>query len=227
MLPPMRFVSLFIIGIGFVRIEAVRFFVIFEFVRCIGWIGFDRWVLRTAWRCFVVRFTEIKDKGWRPKRNQSQIFSHTQSYRTKAHNLAQSKNVPNTTKFCPTSSGSSEFGQNSPSHHFDLRQIPNSQIYFHTDQQSNTMPKIKQLDVIRLQQTTVVTNLVEIARYTHTKPVYTEMTQQDFNKTIRNLNCISTLRVCTCSIKATRHGQKLAENRPLCSLLPYGKLRSK
>ena len=36
MLPPMRLVSLFIIGIGFVRIGAVRFFVIFGFIRGIG-----------------------------------------------------------------------------------------------------------------------------------------------------------------------------------------------
>jgi hypothetical protein len=143
-----------------------------------------------------------------PKRNQIKIFYHTQPYRTKVHNLARSKNVPNTTKFRPTSSGSSEFGQNYLPHQFDLRQKPNSQTNFPIDQHSNTMPTTKQIEIIRLQQAPVVTNLVEIARYTHTKPVYTEMTQQEFNKTIRNLNRISTL--CTRSIKATRHGQTLA-----------------
>jgi hypothetical protein len=69
------------------------------------------------------------------------------------------------------------------------------------------MPTTK-IDVIRLQQAAVVTNLVEIARYTHTKPVYAEMTQKQFNTTIRNLDRISTL--CTRSIRATRHEQKLA-----------------
>jgi hypothetical protein len=64
------------------------------------------------------------------------------------------------------------------------------------------------IDVIRLQQAAVVTNLVEIARYTHTNPVYTEMTQEKFNNTIRNLNRISKL--CNRSIRATRHGQRLA-----------------
>jgi hypothetical protein len=66
------------------------------------------------------------------------------------------------------------------------------------------MPTTK-IDIIRLQQAAVVTNLVEIARYAHTPPVYTEMTQEQFNKTIRNLNSISKL--CTRSI---RHGQRLA-----------------
>jgi hypothetical protein len=70
------------------------------------------------------------------------------------------------------------------------------------------MPKTRQIDVIRLQQTTVVNNLVEIARYTHTPSVYTEMTQKEFNTKIRNLDHISTL--CTRSIRATRHGQRLA-----------------
>jgi hypothetical protein len=66
------------------------------------------------------------------------------------------------------------------------------------------------IDVIRLQQAAVVTNLVEIDRYryTHTNPVYTEMTQEKLNNTIRNLNRISKL--CTRSIRATRHGQRLA-----------------
>jgi hypothetical protein len=76
---------------------------------------------------------------------------------------------------------------------------------FPTDQHPHTMPTTKakattKIDVIRLQQAAVVTNLVEIARYTHTNPVYTEMTQEKFNKTIRNLNRIS----------KTRHGQRLA-----------------
>jgi hypothetical protein len=151
---------------------------------------------------------ENDKKTQKPKRNRSQIFSHTQPHRTKDQNLARSKNVPNTTKFCPTSYSSSEFGQTYASHKFELPQIPNSQINLPNDQHLNTMPTTKQLEVIRLQQAAVVSNLVEIARYTHTKPVYTEMTQQEFNKTIRNLHRISTL--CTRSIKATRHGQTLA-----------------
>ncbi len=70
------------------------------------------------------------------------------------------------------------------------------------------MPTNKQIEVIRLQQAAVVTNLVEIARYTHAPPVYTEMTQQEFNTKLKNLDRIPTL--CTRSIRATRHGQQLA-----------------
>jgi hypothetical protein len=137
-----------------------------------------------------------------PKRNASQ------PYRTKSPTPQSAKNHPHGSTFWPTSSSSSEFGQNSTPHHFDIRTKPNSQINFHTDQHSNTMPTTK-IDVIRLQQAAVVTNLVEIARYTHTLPVYTMMTQEQFNKTIRNLNRISKL--CTRSIRATRHGQRLTQ----------------
>jgi hypothetical protein len=70
-----------------------------------------------------------------------------------------------------TSSSTSEFGQNYTHRHFDPRQKLHSQINFPTDQHPNTMPKTKtkattKIDVIRLQQAAVVTNLVEIARYT-------------------------------------------------------------
>jgi hypothetical protein len=68
------------------------------------------------------------------------------------------------------------------------------------------MPKTK-IELIRLQQEAVENNLFAIARYANTKPVYTEMTQEQFNKTIRNLDQISTL--CTRSIRATRHVQNL------------------
>ena len=110
---------------------------------------------------------ENDKKTQKPKRNQSQFFFQIQPYRTKDQHLARSKNVPNTTKFCPTSSSSSAFGQNSFPHRFDLRQKPTSQINIPHDHHSN-MPTTKQLEVIRLQQAAVVTNLVEIARYTHT-----------------------------------------------------------
>ena len=70
------------------------------------------------------------------------------------------------------------------------------------------MPTHKQIEVIRIQQAAVVTNLVEIARYTHIPPVYHEMTQTEFDTKIKNLERISTL--CVRSIRATRHGQKLA-----------------
>ena len=143
-----------------------------------------------------------------PKEHQSHKFSHVQPYRTNDQNLARSKNVPHTTKFWLTSPSSPEFGQNDFHQHSNPRQKPNSQIHFQADQHSHTMPKTKQIDVIRLQQTTVVNNLVEIARYTHTPTVYTEMTQKEFNTKIRNLDHISTL--CTRSIRATRHGQRLA-----------------
>jgi hypothetical protein len=73
------------------------------------------------------------------------------------------------------------------------------------------MPKPK-IELIRLQQEAVVNNLLTIARYTNTKPVYTAMTQEEFNKTtcktMRNLDHIST--ICTRSIRACRHGQNLA-----------------
>jgi hypothetical protein len=152
-------------------------------------------------------------KTQKPKSNQSQKCSLPQPYRTKAYHLARSKNVPNIPKFWLTSSSSSEFGQNYTGRHFDSRQKLRPQNNFLTDQHSNTMPKTKtkattKLDVIRLQQSAVVTNLVEIARYTHTNPVYTEMTQEQFNQTIRNLNRITKL--CARSIRATRHGQRIA-----------------
>jgi hypothetical protein len=152
-------------------------------------------------------------KTQKPKRNQSQKFSHVQPYRTKDRNLARSKNVTSTTKFWLTSSRSSEFGQNNFPHQPHPRQIlvQNSKIKFPADQHSNTMPRTKQLDVIRLQQATVVNNLVEIARYTHTPSVYTEMTKKEFNTKIRNLDHISTL--CIRSIRATRHGQRLAPRK--------------
>jgi hypothetical protein len=54
---------------------------------------------------------ENDKKTHKPKRNQSQKFSPSQPYRTKDQNLARSKNVANTTTFCPTSSRSSNFGQ--------------------------------------------------------------------------------------------------------------------
>ena len=69
------------------------------------------------------------------------------------------------------------------------------------------MPKPK-IELIRLQQEAVVNNLLTIARYTNTKPVYTEMTHDEFKKTMRNLDHIST--ICTRSIRACRHGQNLA-----------------
>jgi hypothetical protein len=156
---------------------------------------------------------ENDKKTQKPKRNQSQQSPLTQPYRTKAHHLARSKNVFNSTKFWPTSSSSSEFGQNYTHSHFDPRQKLCSQTNFPSAHHPDTMPKTKtkattKIDVIRLQQAAVVNNLVEIARYTHTNPVYTEMTQEKFNTTIRNLNRISKL--CTRSIRATRHGQRLA-----------------
>jgi hypothetical protein len=141
------------------------------------------------------------------KRNQSQKFSPSQPYRTKDQNLARSKNVANTTTFCPTSSHSSNFGQNFFSRRYDLRQKPQTQINIPDDQHLK-MPTTKQLEVIRSQQAAVVTNLVEIARYTHIPPVYKEMTQKEFNTKLHNLDHISTL--CVRSIHATRHGQKLA-----------------
>ncbi len=70
------------------------------------------------------------------------------------------------------------------------------------------MPTHKQIEVIRLQQAAVVTNLVEIARYTHIPPIYNEMTQKKFDTKIRNMERISTL--CIHTIRAARHGQKLA-----------------
>jgi hypothetical protein len=73
-----------------------------------------------------------------------------------------------------------------------------SQIKLPTEQQPDTMPTNKQIEVIRLQQAAVVTNLVDAP------PVYTEMTQQEFNTKLKNLDRISTL--CTRSIRATRHG---------------------
>jgi hypothetical protein len=82
-------------------------------------------------------------KTQKPKRNQSQKISLTQPYRTKANNLARSKNVSTSTKFWLTSSSSSEFGQNYPHRNFDLRQKLHSQINFPTDQHPNTMPTTK------------------------------------------------------------------------------------
>ena len=69
------------------------------------------------------------------------------------------------------------------------------------------MPQHK-IDAIRLQQTAVVNNLVEIARYTHADLVYKQMTQQEFTTTIDKLDQMSKL--CIRSIRATRIGQKLA-----------------
>jgi hypothetical protein len=69
------------------------------------------------------------------------------------------------------------------------------------------MPKQK-IELIRLQQEAVVNNLLTIARYTNTKPIYTEMTHDEFKKTMRNLDHILT--ICTRSIRACRHGQNLA-----------------
>jgi hypothetical protein len=143
----------------------------------------------------------------KPKRDQSQKPAFTQPYRTKTHHLARSKNVSNINKFWLTSCSSSEFGQNYPSYQPALRQKPNSQINFPHDCDSNTMPKPK-IELIRLQQEAVVNNLLTIARYTNTKPVYTEMTHDEFKKTMRNLDHIST--ICTRSIRACRHGQNLA-----------------
>jgi hypothetical protein len=154
-----------------------------------------------------------------PKEVRVENFITLNPYRTKVHNLARSKNAPNTTKFWPTSSGSSEFGQNYLPHQFDLLQKPHSQTNFPTDHHSNTMPTTKKIEIIRLQQAAVVTNLVEIARYTHTKPVYTEMTQQEFNKTIRNLNRISTLYMYPFYQGNQTWTNTSTENRPLCSLL--------
>jgi hypothetical protein len=76
------------------------------------------------------------------------------------------------------------------------------------------MPKPK-IELIRLQQEAVVNNLLTIARYTNPKPVYTEMTQDQFNRTMRNLDHIST--ICTRSIRASRHGQNLAPKVGLLS----------
>jgi hypothetical protein len=86
---------------------------------------------------------ENDKKTQKPNSNQSQKFSLPQPYRTKAHNLARSKNVPNSTKFWLTSSSSSEFGQNYTHRHFDPRQKLRSQIKFPTDPHPNTMPKTK------------------------------------------------------------------------------------
>jgi hypothetical protein len=163
--------------------------------------------------------TKIKSKTkndnmiQKPKTNLTRNRLAPQPYRTKSPKPQSAKNHPHGSKFWPTSSRSSDFGQNYTPHHFDIRTKPNSQINFLTDQHPNTMPKTKskattKLDVIRLQQSAVVTNLVEIARYTHTNPVYTEMTQEQFNQTIRNLNRITKL--CARSIRATRHGQRIA-----------------
>jgi hypothetical protein len=143
----------------------------------------------------------------KPKTNLTAKRTASEPYRTKSHTPQSAINRPHGSKFWPTSYSSSEFGQNYTHHHFDIRPKPNSQINFPTDQHSNKMPTPK-IDVIRLQQVAVVTNLVEIARYTHTQPVYTEMTQEQFNKTVRNLNRISKL--CNRSIRATRYGQRLA-----------------
>ncbi len=71
-------------------------------------------------------------KTQKPKRNQSQKFPLPQPYWTKAHHLARSKNVSNSTKFWPTSYSSSEFGQNYTHSHFDPRQKLRSQINFPT-----------------------------------------------------------------------------------------------
>ena len=81
------------------------------------------------------------------------------------------------------------------------------------------MPQHK-IDAIRLQQTAVVNNLVEIARYTHADPVYQKMTQEEFNTTINKLDQMSKL--CIRSIRATRIGQKLAP--PVGSYAHYNRL---
>jgi hypothetical protein len=146
-------------------------------------------------------------KTQKQKRDQSQKRASTQPHRTKTHHLARSKNVSNTNKFWPTSCSSSEFGQNYPPHQPEPRQKPTSQINFPHGRDSNTMTK-KKIELIRLQQEAVVNNLLTIARYTNTKPVYNEMTHDEFNKTMRNLEHIST--ICTRSIRACRHGQNLA-----------------
>jgi hypothetical protein len=157
-------------------------------------------------------------KTQKPKRDQSQKLVSTQPYQTKAHNLARSKNVPNTNICWPTSCSSSEFSQNYIPHHSDLRQRPNSQINFPTDQHSNTMPTTK-IDVIRLQQAAVVTNLVEIARYTqypYSTGIHRDDTraiQQNDQKPEPHLKALYSFYPCTSTRTTTS-----TESRPLCPL---------
>jgi hypothetical protein len=144
-----------------------------------------------------------KTKSPKPKMTQNR--SATQLHRTKTTTAIV------TTKFWPTSSGSSEFGHPEsitveflPTHH---PEIPRSQFNFlDTKEHQPTMPQHAKMDVIRTKQSDIVSTLVTLSKYT--AKVYTPMTPHQFHLELQTIGRMKNL--STRASVTARTGQNLA-----------------
>jgi hypothetical protein len=153
-----------------------------------------------------IHYNSKNDKKTKsPKSKLTQNCSATQLHRTKTTTAIV------TTKFWPTSSGSSEFGHPEsitveflPIHH---PEVPHSQFNFlDTKEHQPTMPQHAKMDFIRTKQSDIVSTLVTLSKYT--AKVYTPMTPHQFQlelQTVERMKHLSTRASVT-----ARTGQNLA-----------------
>jgi hypothetical protein len=153
-----------------------------------------------------IQYNSKNDKKTKsPKPKLTQKCPATQLHRTKTTTAIV------TTKFWPTSSGSSEFGHPEsitveflPIHH---PEIPHSQFDFlDTKEHQPTMPQHAKMDVIRTKQSDIVSALVTLSKYT--AKVYTPMTPHQFHLELQTLERMKNL--STRASVTARTGQNLA-----------------
>jgi hypothetical protein len=139
------------------------------------------------------------------KRNLTRNHSATQLDWTKTNDA----NV--TTKFWPTSSGSSEFGHPKcitaeffPTNPPDIH--PSQLNFLDNKEQQQTMPQHAKMDFIRTKQSEIVSALVTLSKYI--AKVYTPMTPHQFHLELQTVERMDTL--CARASVTARSGQHLA-----------------